>query len=220
LSENADLFGQWGIIIAFFIGLTGLGTFVWNMVKGYKKRQDEREALLMKAEEAKAAVIKKDIEMRADQIKRDADDTARDVKEAVEQRANVIKMEIEATSRTLREHNQLMISQVSKQITDVDEKLMTMLNELSERADMTNGNVKLIREEIQQVNEDIEDIWNLLEDTDETAVTHDRSRDISNANRRATQQQMLRRRRKRESISDRSKEQEHQKKEQPRSGRQ
>jgi hypothetical protein len=209
LSENADLFGQWGIIIAFFIGLTGLGTFVWNMVKGYKKRQDEREALLMKTEEAKALVIKKDIETRADQIKRDAEDTARDVKEAVESRAGVIKLEIEATARTLRDHNQLMITQVSKQISDVDEKVMTMLKELSERADMTNGNVKLIRDEIQQVNEDIEDIWNLLEDTDETAVTHERTRDLPNSKRRASQQQMLRRRRKRESISELAEKQEH-----------
>jgi hypothetical protein len=209
LSENADIFGQWGIIIAFFIGLTGLGTFVWNMVKGYKKRQDEREEMLMKAEEAKAAVIKKDIEMRAAEIKHDAEQTARDVKEAVEQRAQVIKMEIEATARTLREHNQLMNTQVSKQITDVDEKVMKMLGELSERADMTNGNVKLIRNEIQQVNEDIEDIWNLLEDTDETAVTHERTRDIPNSRRRASQQQMLRRRRKRESISDLAEKQEH-----------
>jgi hypothetical protein len=220
LSAN-DVFGQWGIIIAFFIGLTGLGTFVWNMVKGYKKRQDEREALQIQTEDAKAAVIKKDIEMRAADIKRDAENTAKDVKEAVENRAGVIKMEIEATARSLREHNQLMITQVSKQISDVDQKVMTMLKELGERADMTNGNVKLIRDEIQQVNEDIEDIWNLLEDTDDTAVTREKSRDVPNSRRRASQQQMLRRRRKRESITDLSKTQEHQKQEQqPTHGRQ
>lgn len=207
MSAN-DVFGQWGIIIAFFIGLTGLGTFVWNMVKGYKKRQDEREENMAKIEEAKAAVIKKDIEIRAGEIKKDAEETAKGVKEAVENRASIIKLEIEATARSLREHNQLMITEVLNKIRDVDDKVMKMLQDLSTRADLTNGNVKAIRTEIADVRGDVQDLWALVEDTDDTAVTRRKDRTMSNAVARRRKAQRLARRAKASEIETDSQDQE------------
>lgn len=194
-----SFFADWGVIVAFFIGLGGLGTFIWNVVKGYNKRQDEKERARQASEAAKEAIIKKDLEVRGEQIRRDAIEQAADVKKEVENRATVIKAEIELTARNLREHNVAMHDLLKAAIREVDDKVMKMLRDLSERADLTNGNVGLIRNEVQDVKEDVQDLWDRLEDTDSVLGVASKSPDQQARKKR---EQEFNRRRKRREIKE------------------
>jgi hypothetical protein len=202
----ADFFTDYGTIVAFFIGLGGLGTFIWNMVKGYNKRQDEKEIDRQKAEDAKAVVLKKDIEDRANRIKADAEDQAEGVKKEVEGRAVLIKAEIATTAELLKHHNQLLIDNVLVKIREVDEKVMKMLSDLTTRADMTNGNVKNIRSEIADVQDDVQSLWNFLEDLNPPKAGREPELPKLTIGRRREQQ--VASRKKRESIRSDSENQE------------
>jgi len=192
-------FSDYGIVIAFFVGLTGLGTFIWNSIKGYNKRQDEKEAERIKKEEAKDAKIKKEIEERAVVIKTDAEKTAVEVKKELERTATNIKEDVDNTAKLLKQHNQLLIDNVLQKIKEVDDKVMRMLNDLSTRADLTNGAVKSIRLEILQVNDDVNALWDMIETKSEAEKMTDTS---STKTRRRKRLQELRRRNKRNSIDE------------------
>jgi hypothetical protein len=193
--------------VTVILGLVGLGTFVWNTIKGYNKRQDEKEKARKEDEQRKEAIIKKDLELRGEQIKKDAIDTAADVKREVEGRATVIKSEIEATARNLREHNTVMNEMLKIAIQEVDEKVMKMLQDLSARADMTNGNVGKIRNEVQDVKEDVQDLWDRLEEADAVLGIDKKS---PNQQARRKREQEFNRRRKRREIEETANEQDEQ----------
>lgn len=196
--------------VTVILGLVGLGTFIWNTIKGYNKRQDEKERARKEDELKKEQIIKKDLELRGEQIRKDAIDTAADVKREVEGRAVVIKSEIEQTARNLREHNTAMNEMLKIAIQEVDEKVMKMLQDLSKRADMTNGNVGKIRNEVQDVKEDVQDLWDRLEDADKVLGINEKS---ANQLARRKREQEFNRRRKRREISETEKEQGEQNKE-------
>lgn len=198
MSEE-DFFSQWGVIVAFFIGLAGLGTFLWNIVKGYNKRQDEKEKERLRGEEIKAAIIKKEIEDRALSIKVDAERTAGEVKKEVENRAVLIKQEIEMTSRILKEHTELMNTGLKAAIKEVDDKVMKMLSDLGERASLTNGNVGKIRSEILDLKRDLQDLWDRMDDTDAVLGTTEK---MTDQRARKKRQQDFDRRRKQKEIDD------------------
>ena len=202
----ADFFSDYGVIVAFFIGLAGLGTFVWNIIKGYSKRQDEKEAERLKIEEAKALVIKKDIEDRAEKIRHDAENNAENIKKEVEGRAILVKEEISITATNLRQHNQILIDNVLARIKEVDEKVMKMLSDLTTRADMTNGNVRNIRSEIADVQDDVQSLWNFLEDLNPPKAGREPELPKLAGGRRREQQILARK--KRESIDRDSESQE------------
>ena len=206
LSASIDLVTPVTVIL----GLVGLGTFVWNTIKGYNKRQDEKERARKEDEAKKEEIIKRDLELRGEQIRKDAIDTAADVKREVEGRAVVIKSEIEQTARNLREHNTAMNEMLKIAIQEVDEKVMKMLQDLSKRADMTNGNVGKIRNEVQDVKEDVQDLWDRLEDADKVLGINEKS---ANQMARRKREQEFNRRRKRREISETEKEQGEQNKE-------
>lgn len=200
----ADFFNDYGIIIAFFLGLGGLATFIWNIIKGYSKRQEEQDIARQKIEDQKALVIKKDIDQRAEQLRHDAIEQASDVKTEVENRARIIKEEIELTAKNLREHNIAMHDMLKVAIREVDEKVMKMLKDLSERAALTNGNVEKIRNEVQDVKEDLQDLWDRFDDTDTVIGTNEKMKDQLIRKRR---EQEFNRRRKRKEIKETSEEQ-------------
>lgn len=191
-----SFFADWGVILAFFIGLAGLGTFLWNIVKGYNKRQDEKEKRRQEEEARKEAIIKKDLEIRGEQIRSDAIATAANVKREVESTATIIKSELETTARNLREHNTVMNDMLKVAIRDVDDKVMRMLKDLSERADLTNGNVGLIRNEVLDVKEDVQALWDRLDDTDNALGVDQKV--IDQQSRRKRQQEFNSRRKRRE----------------------
>lgn len=197
--SQGDFFADYGVIVAFFIGLAGLGTFLWNIVKGYNKQQNDKEERRQKEEDAKAAVIKKDIEARAEAIKTDAERTALDVKKEVENRAVLIKQEIEMTSRILKEHTELMNTGLKAAIKEVDDKVMKMLSDLGERASLTNGNVGKIRTEILELKRDLQDLWDRMDDTDAVLGTNEKMQDQPVRKKR---QQEFDRRRKQREIDD------------------
>jgi hypothetical protein len=202
----ADFFADYGVIVAFFIGLAGLGTFIWNIIKGYSKRQDEKEKEQQIEEDKKAAIIKKDIEDRAERIRCDAELNANNIKKEVEGRAILVKEEISITASNLRQHNQILIDNVLQRIKEVDEKVMKMLSDLTTRADMTNGNVRNIRSEIADVQDDVQSLWNFLEDLNPPKAGREPELPKLSGSRRREQQ--LQARKKRESIDRDSENQE------------
>lgn len=161
-----SFFAEYGIVIAFFIGLAGLGTFLWNIIKGYNKLQAEKEQARQKDEDTKAAIIKKDIEDRASSIKADALRQAEDVKKEVVSQQELVKKEIEMTSRILKEHTERINADLKSAIKDVNDKVMQMLSDLSERAGITNGNVKAIRTEILDLKGSYQALWDRMDQMD------------------------------------------------------
>lgn len=202
-----DFLAEWGNIITFLIGLAALGGFIWRAIQWMNQQQNIKEATRLKIEEEKAKVIKQEIEERARDLKRDQADTAEDVKRDVEAKAAVIKEEIAATARVLKEHTERMNEQVRLAIKEVDEKVMRMLSDLSKRADMTNGNVKMIRSEIADVQDDVQSLWELVENTGASLSSTRGHRTLSDTVLHRRQQQGRTGRRKRTQIQNDSDEQ-------------
>lgn len=192
----SDPFAGLATPITVILGLAGLGGFIWNMIKGYNKRQTEIANDRKIEDEKKEAIIKKDLEIRGEQIRKDAIEQAAGVKKEVESTARTIKSDLETTASNLREHNSAMNDLLKTAIREVDDKVMKMLKDLSDRANLTNGNVGLIRNEVQDVKEDVQDLWDRLDDTDNVLGVESKTPDQKA--RRKREQDFNRRRKRRE----------------------
>jgi len=135
------------------------------------------------------------MEKRAEALRRDTENLATNIKTTAEDKAAIIKTEISSMAK----QNALLIDNVLEKIKDVDTKVMRMLNDLSTRADLTNGAVKSIRLEIAQTNEDVNSLFDLIEQRD----GDDKNEDYATSRtRRRKRLQELRRRKKRQSIEE------------------
>lgn len=83
--------------------------------------------------EKKAIRVKAEAKETADALQKVLEDTASDVKEYTDKR-----------------NNEMLVK-----ISEVDKKVMEMLSDLTVRANLTNGNVALIRTEISDLQDDI-----------------------------------------------------------------
>lgn len=208
---SADILAEYSSTVAFIVTSAGLAALIWKGISWLNTQQNRKADERIKIEDEKAKVVKADIDSRAKDLKRDQEETASDVKRDVEAKAAIIKEEIAATARVLQKQTEIMNTDLKNAIREVDEKVMRMLADLSKRADMTNGNVRMIRTEIADVQQDVQSLWELVEDTDETAVTHRKDRTMSAAVNRRRKIQQRDRRKKRLQIQSDSDEQEDQK---------
>lgn len=159
-----DFISEYGNILFFIIGLAGLAGFIWRAFQWLNQQQQIKEDKRLAIEEEKAKIVKDDIDKRAIKLKEDTEEVADDVKKEVEMRAEVIKREIEGTARNLRDYTEQVSKELIKKLSDVDEKFARLIEDLSKRADMTNGNVKMIRNEIADVQDDVQSLWEVIED--------------------------------------------------------
>lgn len=150
-----------------------IGGFIWRMVVSINKKND-----------AKAAVIKKDVEERARMLKEDNEQKAKAVQDAIASRATDLKMildkqnndlridlvnradllrdKLELDNKNFKEHYDKENMMLSSKITNLDEILKDMFDELKTRADMTNGNVASIRGDISDLQEDFSQMYRVL----------------------------------------------------------
>ena len=228
-----DFIAEYGPTVFVVLALTGLGSVIWKVYIGIKNQANDKEKARQddvikkkKEDEEKAVQIKKEIESRAVELSKETLRTAAEVKREVEDKADRIKAEIAETAKILKEHTDDVAAEIKinfdkmnielkGEIKSVHDQLMKVLEDLRVKQDMTNGSVKLIREEIAQVNNDVEDLWDIQEDNEKKlAATEDHralGQETQSVSRRRRRRK-AKRKQKQQSISDHSKE-DHERKE-------
>lgn len=174
------------------VGLVALGTFIETKVKTYRKEQKQAEVDRIKADElrqdardkiqkekdsaqrliddAASEALRREVQTSAELLRKDTEMIATGVKHDIETRFSLTEKQIDNVNANTKEYIKALIEGVydrikttNDSIGDVDDKATRMLSDLTKRADLTNGNVAAIRTEIQNNTEQVQDIWNRLE---------------------------------------------------------
>jgi hypothetical protein len=140
------------IVISILAGLGGLAAYIQNALGSVKKRADEKA-------DDKAKMLKEQTDERARQIKEDVERTAILMKEYNERTAEALKKVTTDTAISLADYNTRVEEKLMVKIDKVDEKQSTMLEDLSDRSDLVNGNVANIRNDITDLQEDIIELY-------------------------------------------------------------
>lgn len=159
---EADVFNLTYQIVSIAVSVGTMGVLIFQMGKWINKRADDKALTLKKSTEDIAVNIKRNMEERAVELNK----TAKDV-------ATLIKAEADERDRKLRDYtehgfaeNKQMISdlgsklsaldqKVTERIDKLDTKLMAMIDNLTKRSDMVNGNIANIRTDIADLQEDL-----------------------------------------------------------------
>jgi hypothetical protein len=173
------------------------------------KIEAEKTASSLKAvTEYVAANIKIESDKNAANLKEVTADIANDIRDEAQKTAAALKISTDEKERILREYTDKTLSALTLKIDTIDTKVMTMLQDLADRSDLVNGNVRNIRNDIIQVQEDIADLYTANDARDDVEQDRGGGRDAlsSRKNRRVLE---LERRRKRREIEEDSKQQDH-----------
>lgn len=87
--------------------------------------------------------------------------------------ANELKKLSEETAREVRSYSDTLTGEITSKINDIDKRLVDMVKTLQRRADLTNGNVQIIRTEIADLEEDLDTIQNSLPINGDVIKTND-----------------------------------------------
>lgn len=131
-----------------------LGINWWNTRQG-KRKEDERKIYetikakeLKEDDERKARNLKDMTEKIAEEVKNRAEEVAKELEEST---ANILQKSKEYTEKTNRD--------IIARIEVIDTKVMSMLSDLRKRAELTNGNVATLRNDIADLQDQMEDLF-------------------------------------------------------------
>jgi hypothetical protein len=134
---SADVLGGSGAIITYLGGIAILGGYMWQLLKGVNSRNEKK----------------------ADELRKTTEENASGLKKATEDIATQIKKEADAREIIVRSYTDKTIDVLKSQINEVDNKVMTMLKDLADRSDLVNGNIKNIRDDIMDVQQDVIELY-------------------------------------------------------------
>jgi uncharacterized phage infection (PIP) family protein YhgE len=142
---EVDILAQLSTIMTIVLVLGGA---IFGGIRWLNQQGDKKVAKAKEEADKTANELKELTEHVAIQIKTEAEETARDVKDLTERIAKEMKTSSDLVNKEL----------VSK-IEQVDKRVTEMLGDLRKRADLTNGNVATIRTEIQDLNDDLQELY-------------------------------------------------------------
>lgn len=114
-------------------------------------------------------------------------------KEEALQTANELKRLAGETAKEVRMYSDKINNEMMVKVTEVDRKVMEMLDDLKHRADLTNGNVQIIRTEIADLQEDLQDLYDEMENGGSNDNDVDREDNDRRRRQRAKKQRIKRR---------------------------
>lgn len=119
-------------------------------------------------------------------LEQKADRKAERVKEIAEKTALDLKTIAEKTVSDTRIYSEKRYDELTQKVGSIDIKVVELLSDLRKRADLTNGNVALIRTEIADLQDDIAMIQDILPTNADTVKQSDmkKLRDRKRRNRR------------------------------------
>jgi uncharacterized phage infection (PIP) family protein YhgE len=142
---SQDAFSQISTIATTVVLVGGL---IFGAIRWLNAQSDKKVAKAKQEAETTATELKGLTAHVAEQIKGEAEETARDLKALTERIASEMKVTSEAVNK-----------EIMGKIEQVDKRVMEMLSDLRRRADLTNGNVATIRTEIQDLNDDLQELY-------------------------------------------------------------
>lgn len=153
---SQDVFSQVSTIATTVVLVGGL---IFGAIRWLNAQSDKKVAKAKQEAETTATELKGLTAHVAEQIKKEAEETAEDVKALTERIAAEMKETSEAVNK-----------EIMGRIEQVDKRVMEMLSDLRRRADLTNGNVAVIRTEIADMNDDLQELYEQIPDSSQTAV--------------------------------------------------
>jgi uncharacterized phage infection (PIP) family protein YhgE len=130
-----------GTIVSLFVGIAALAGAIYRGIS-WLNQQNEKKACEVKREtEQKAEAVKRQAEDTARNLQQTVDNTARDIKEVFDQKIQLLKENTAETNVLVRD----------------------MFKQLSNRADLTNGNVAHIRNDMSDLAADIQELFEKID---------------------------------------------------------
>lgn len=172
-------------IISILVGVSALGAAVYKGLTWYSHQNDARAKVIKLALEDQAKIVKDTSETKAKELLETSMANAKQIEKALDDRARDVKRDLESTTQLLKDKI-LGIEQVVNLLSVV---VKDNFSALAKRADLTNGNVASIRNDISDMAADIQDLFEMVDphsDTkdaikisrDKDARRRDRKRDI------------------------------------------
>lgn len=162
-------------IISILVGVSALGAAVYKGLTWYSKQNENRALVIKKALEDQAKIVKDTTETKAKEIKETAEASALVVKKSVDDSARDVKRDLETNTQLLKDKI-LGIEQIVASLTVV---VKDNFHELAKRADLTNGNVASIRNDLSDLANDVQDLFEMVDPQSESkeAVKVSREKD-------------------------------------------
>jgi hypothetical protein len=146
-------------IISIIIGVGTLGGFMYKIGDWINKKAELKATLLKASNDTIAFNLKQQNENTAANLKIVTESVADGVKHQAESTAENLKRVTVDQERVVKEYTDKTVISLKSMLDIVDEKVMTMLQDLANRSDMVDGNVGNIRKDISELQEDIIDLY-------------------------------------------------------------
>jgi FtsZ-interacting cell division protein ZipA len=177
------------LTVSILVGIVAIVGAVYRGLRWFNQQNEKRASAVRVELEAKAKEVKEIADARAKDVKETAEANAAQIERALNDRAKDVKTELTNTTQLLKDKIngiELIVASLSTVVKD-------NFNELRTRADLTNGNVAHIRNDMTDLAADIQELF-------ETIDPH---ADTQGAIRVSRDKEVRRRERKRQIESDR-----------------
>lgn len=176
-------------ILSIVVGIAALGGALYKLLSWYSQQNEKRARVIKTALEDQARVVKDVSEEKAKELLLTTQNNARQIEKALDDRARDVKKDLETTTLLLKEK----ISNIEQVIAAMTTDIKHNFELLAKRADLTNGNVAAIRNDMADLAADIQELFEKVDPASDSQQAVKVSRDKN----------VRRRERKREIESDR-----------------